>query len=135
MPTPDPDACWEWPLYGRKEDGRPQVGTARHYVYRIVYQAAGGALGPDEIAHHTCGHPWCINPFHIEPGQQADHIRGHGLTGDWGQADKTHCPAGHPYDEANTYVHKRSDGRVERHCKACRREAKRRYRDRARMAC
>ncbi len=37
---------------------------------------------------------------------------------------KTHCPQNHPYDEANTYIYKGKRG-----CKACRREAGRRYRD------
>ena len=34
---------------------------------------------------------------------QGAHLRLHGLPGDHCQAEKTHCPAGHPYDEANTY--------------------------------
>jgi hypothetical protein len=32
------------------------------------------------------------------------------------QADRTHCPQGHPYDDENTYRH---NGR--RHCRACQR--------------
>lgn len=39
-------------------------------------------------------------------------------------AAKTHCPAGHVYDEANTYV--APDGR--RYCRSCRRGVTRRYR-------
>lgn len=38
------------------------------------------------------------------------------------QAIKTHCPAGHPYDLANTYVH-RSGRRTARMCRACNRAA------------
>lgn len=34
-----------------------------------------------------------------------------------------HCPKGHPYDEENTYVCCRPDGRVSRTCRACNREA------------
>lgn len=34
---------------------------------------------------------------------------------------KTHCPAGHPYDEVNTYVDKRGH----RSCRACQRERRR----------
>jgi hypothetical protein len=37
--------------------------------------------------------------------------------GTHGMASKTHCPQGHPYDEANTYVHP-VDGR--RVCNGCR---------------
>lgn len=35
------------------------------------------------------------------------------------QRAKTHCPQGHPYDEANTRVGKRGDGRTFRICRAC----------------
>ncbi len=37
---------------------------------------------------------------------------------------KTHCPHGHPFDEANTYV----DPQGRRHCKACRKMSKKRSR-------
>lgn len=40
------------------------------------------------------------------------------------QARKTHCPAGHPYDDENTYT---TPGRVHRACRACRREYQRNY--------
>lgn len=35
---------------------------------------------------------------------------------------RTHCPTGHPYDEANTMHCRRGDGRAFRSCRACRRE-------------
>jgi len=41
---------------------------------------------------------------------------------------KTHCPKGHPYDEANTYINK-SGGRECRECKACRRDGAKRRRE------
>ena len=84
------------------------------------------------VCHHLCHNSSCTNPDHIELMTQADHIRQHGLTGDWGQADKTHCPQGHPYDEVNTYRYTRKDGRTERHCRECTRQAKRKYRARLR---
>lgn len=44
-------------------------------------------------------------------------------------SEKTHCPAGHPYDEINTYWRKRSSGG--RACRACRREGMRRRKHQA----
>lgn len=43
------------------------------------------------------------------------------------QRAKTKCPAGHPYDEANTYRHNNK-----RHCRTCRRWEKRMYQRRKR---
>jgi len=40
--------------------------------------------------------------------------------GDHHQVNKTHCPYGHPYDEANTYFRKTASGRPQRGCRACR---------------
>lgn len=41
-------------------------------------------------------------------------------------AERTHCPQGHPYDDANTYTSKKGS----RHCRTCHRE---RERERARI--
>lgn len=50
-------------------------------------------------------------------------------------ADRTHCPQGHPYDEANTYIAPKTGARA---CKTCRRiadrEAKRAMRARKKAA-
>jgi hypothetical protein len=100
------------------------------YAYRVLWEAAHGTLPRTLILHHLCGTKWCVRLSHLVPMTRAEHIAVHGWTGDWGQAAKTHCPAGHPYDAVNTYVYARSDGGVERHCRACRFEAKRRYRAR-----
>lgn len=35
---------------------------------------------------------------------------------------KTHCPMGHPYDSENTYSKRNSYGRMERHCRKCKKE-------------
>lgn len=44
-----------------------------------------------------------MRPDHLEAVAFAENIhRGNGLAAE--NAAKTHCPQGHPYDEANTYV-------------------------------
>lgn len=102
------------------------------YVYRVLWEAYIGPLTPDVLLHHTCHDKSCINLDHLTPMSRADHIREHGFTGDWGQADKTHCANGHPYDETNTYTYITKDGSTERHCRTCRLAAKRRYNDKHR---
>ena len=117
----DFERCWEWPGTRRKKDGRAMAGRA-FYAYRAVYEAATGAPCPSGSAHHLCENPGCINPMHLKFVTQGEHLAEHDLAGDNHQADKTHCPQGHPYDEANTY-----HWNGERHCRICRREAKLRY--------
>jgi hypothetical protein len=126
--------CLRYPGRHRTYDGRPVLPSGR-YVHRVLYEATHGRLGRDQVLHHECENEWCVNVLHLKPLSLAEHGALHGVTGrgDWGQALKTHCPAGHPYDEANTYVVGRKDGRVERHCRRCQNEAKRRRRREARQ--
>lgn len=99
----------------------------KQYAYRTNYAREIGPLPPG-VGHHLCEHVWCAEPRHLDFITQGQHLAEHGLSGDWGQADKTQCPAGHQYNEQNTYHYTRKDGRRERHCKQCVRDAKRRYR-------
>lgn len=99
------------------------------YAYRLVYAAATGTECPDGVAHHTCENKACVNPTHLEFITQADHAREHGRGGDWGQAAKTHCPAGHPYSDENTYR-----VRGERRCRECGRATARKYQAKKRAA-
>ena len=118
--TFDGGQCWQWLGRHRKEDRRPVNG--REYAYRTLYRASHGPIPRGCGLHHRCDRPWCVNPAHLEPIRQGDHLRLHGLPGDWGQADKAQCPAGHVYTEENTYRWRNA-----RHCRTCRLETKRRY--------
>lgn len=64
------------------------------------------------------GHRWCRRCRRFRYRQNATQ-RGLGLPS---EAKKTHCPAGHLYDAANTYRNKRGH----RLCRACNRERARR---------
>ena len=121
--------CRRWDGYHRPSDGRPLDG--RQYAYRTNYEKEIGPL-PNGVGHHLCENKWCAEPRHLEFITQGEHLKEHGLHGDWGQANKTQCPAGHDYDEENTYRYTRKDGRKERHCKRCVLVAKRRYREKKR---
>lgn len=50
------------------------------------------------------------------------------------EAAKTHCPAGHAYDEVNVSIGRRSDGHTFRRCRVCLVESTRRSRERKRAA-
>jgi hypothetical protein len=121
-----PDGCWWWqgsttPAgYGYLEfEGR------RQGVHRWVYELCVGPIPRGMVVDHLCDNPRCVRPDHLEAKtQRANVLRGASLSAQ--RALRTHCPAGHPYDEANTY-----EWRGHRRCRTCHRENVRRSTRRA----
>jgi hypothetical protein len=115
-----PGGCWIWTgTQDAKGYGISGKGDGRYskYAHRRSWQMTRGEVPEGLELDHLCRNPSCVNPDHLEPvTHQVNVARGlHGR-------ERTHCPHGHPYDEANSYVYK---GRT--HCRACNREASRRY--------
>jgi hypothetical protein len=116
---PDLGPCWIW-VGGHNSDGygafslggRGKNGPAHRFAYELLIGPVAVGLELD----HLCRVPDCVNPAHLEPVTHAENTR-RGRAGVH-QAAKTHCPHGHPYDEANTY-RARNGQRV---CRACQRE-------------
>jgi hypothetical protein len=49
----------------------PKPDKKLAYAHRIALeQRLGRALASDEMATHTCDNPPCVNPDHLEPGDQ-----------------------------------------------------------------
>jgi hypothetical protein len=112
--------CWVWigarhgNGYGAFWDGE-RVVTAHRFSFGPV---------PEGLElDHLCANRACIRPLHLEAVTHAENIRR-------GAARVTHCPAGHPYDEANTYHHPTGS----RDCRACMRISRQRYRDARRIS-
>lgn len=85
----------------------------------------GAPLQPGEVACHYCDNPPCCNARHLYVGTQADNIRdamvrGRHVPPPRAMEAKTTCPAGHPYDEANTWIRRTGS----RQCRACDRARK-----------
>jgi hypothetical protein len=112
--------CWEWQR-GRIPDGYGVAfdrATRRHIgAHRVYYEELVGPIPDGMTIDHLCRNPACVNPGHLEPvTMRENNLRGESP---WAQnARKTHCPAGHPYDEANTRIGTKGD----RKCRACERE-------------
>jgi hypothetical protein len=107
--------CWEWTAgttargYGIfQADGRSQR------AHRVAYEALVGPIADSLVIDHLCRTRHCVRPDHLEPVTLKENVlRGTGLTAQ--NRLKTHCPNGHPYDEANTRIR-----RGRRECRACR---------------
>ncbi|KKN49314.1 hypothetical protein LCGC14_0644130 [marine sediment metagenome] len=110
-------------LWGGKlhRDGYGQVKVDGKFVYthRLAWEIAYGPIPEGIQVLHLCNTPPCILPRHLYLGTPADNMRDVVLAGNHGMTTKTHCPYGHPYDEANTYY----NGRY-RICRTCDRERK-----------
>jgi len=119
--------CWEWcgartnHGYGNltiKIEGKRRWRNA----HRFVYEALVGPVPDGLELDHLCRVRHCVNPDHLEPVTPWENNHRSPIS----NASKTHCPAGHPYDEKNTGINRASNGRVGRRCRACDREKQRR---------
>ncbi len=133
-----PNGCLHVTAWTIRKDGYVRVKADGRSVmlHRLVAEeTAGRQLVGEETVDHVCHndsgcpggydclHRRCIEPTHLEilPDKVSNWERGtQGVVGQ--RRAKTHCPQGHPYDEANTYV---LPGRGYRACRACHAERQR----------
>jgi hypothetical protein len=92
-------------------DGR-NIG-AHVYAYQRKHGAVPGSLVLD---HFVCDNPPCCNPDHVRPATDRENIL-RGTSPSAHNARKTHCPAGHEYTAANTYLTPKGGFRQCRECK------------------
>lgn len=116
------DTCWVWT--GAKRNGYGHFFVARiggvdtyDYAHRISYRLLVGPIPEHLQLDHLCRNRSCLNPAHLEPVTPKENAQ-RGLTGKY-QSNRTHCPAGHPYDDVNTGWNRNGAGRVGKYCKAC----------------
>lgn len=113
------DGCWIW--HGERATGgygRFSHRGRRWPAHRYAYEGLVALIPEGLHIDHLCRKPPCVNPAHLEPVTCRENL----LRGDTFQArnaQKTHCPQGHPYDAANTYT---PPGKNARHCRACSRD-------------
>jgi len=87
-------------------------------AHRLAWALANGRAVPKgKIILHSCDNPPCCEPSHLRLGTQADNVADMIEKGRGRGQRTTHCPRGHEYSEANTYV--RPCG--SRSCRTCRR--------------
>lgn len=130
------DDCWLWtgtldgPGYGRVILHRTLKPKGAH---RVSWELHNGPVPGGLFVCHHCDNPRCVRPDHLFLGTQADNVadaKAKGRLFADGKAHerlKTHCPAGHPYDETNTRIGVSARGGPHRACRACDRERRRAY--------
>ena len=115
--------CWEWLGtistagygvfgMGSTSDGRRRQIKAHRFAYELWVAPIPDGLQID----HLCRTRSCVNPSHLEAVTgKVNTLRSEGVAAV--NARKTHCPQGHPYDDANTYVAPNG----QRGCRVCHR--------------
>lgn len=123
---PNPTECWLWQGgitgagYGLIAAGAPS--SEQLAAHRVAYEIIVGPIPVGLELDHLCRVRHCVNPSHLEPVTHQENLRRSDVVTGLRSA-KTHCPHGHPYDNANTSVR---NGR--RHCRECSRQRARRSR-------
>jgi hypothetical protein len=98
----------------------PDGTRGNRKLHRIVYEHLVGPIPPGLVIDHVhdrgCRSRACCNVEHLEPvTQQENVLRGDGIAAH--AARRTHCPSGHEYTQANTYLFRGS-----RYCRSCKRD-------------
>lgn len=100
--------------------GYPAVALVREgkqvtrEVHTLVAAAFIGPRPPGMEVRHKDGDPLNPRAVNLVYGTRSENNRDAVMHGTNNQTAKTHCPQGHPYDEANTHHY-----RNRRYCKAC----------------
>lgn len=83
-------------------------------THRAAWAEVHGEIADELQVLHRCDNPPCWADDHLFLGTNAENQADKGAKGRHPNTRKTHCPQGHPYNDANTYWH---DGR--RKCRTC----------------
>lgn len=116
--------CWVKIKVSGEGYGRIQVDRQPHYAHRLAFERLIAPFPDGLVPDHLCRVRACWNPWHLEPVTTRVNIRRGRVA-----LPRVHCPKGHPYDAANTYVSPKG----KRNCVMCNRAALRAYRARKRM--
>lgn len=122
------DYCWEWTGATCRGYGRARWLDGEWKAHRLSYTLFVGEIPDGLHIDHLCRNPGCVRPDHLEPVSCAENIR-RGCTG-YIERAKISCPAGHRYDDKNTY----RPARGGRQCRECHKKAERDRRRRLSLA-
>lgn len=119
-----PTGCLEWTgKITRLGYGQIKINGKNVSTHRFAWTTVHGSI-PDGIhVLHHCDNPPCCDVEHLFLGTRADNMADKIAKGRDHNQRKTHCPAGHEFTAANTYV----NAQGHRACRECHRVANIRY--------
>lgn len=113
--------CWEWQgAMDKLGYGFIRMPDRVHLVHRVVWRALVAPLTLGLTLDHLCRNASCCNPRHLEEVTQRENVL-RGLAPSAVHARKTHCIRGHLFDESNTRIYVKKNGRKARVCRSCKR--------------
>jgi hypothetical protein len=123
--------CWLW-CGALDKDGYgtlnlPGSPTRKIKAHRYSFLLHNGPFDERLMVLHRCDVTSCVHPDHLFLGDAK--INAHDMANKRRGRKQlvTACPAGHPYNDENTY-HRIDKGPMCRQCRACDRERKRKAR-------
>ena len=118
--------CWLWTAHCMVFGYGVFWVHGPYAAHRFAYELHYGTIPQGLTIDHLCRVRHCVNPAHLEAVTRGENVlRGVGFSAT--NARVTHCPQGHPYDEANTRIERTKTGTMRR-CKICRRIYYRKWR-------
>lgn len=130
---------WLWTGPVARKDGYPMFNfrdpelrkVVSRSAHRWIYQYTFGPLPEGWTVDHVCRVILCVKPHpkHLEGVPHRENLMRAPTSQAARNAAKTHCDNGHEFTPANTYIKPKNGARG---CKACRRDAGRRYEARKR---
>ncbi len=123
-PALDDSGCLLWTgCHGGEGYGWLRIGGAAgraHPAHRLSFEHYVGPIEDDMVLDHLCRNRLCVNWLHLEPVTRGENVlRGEGFASE--NIAKTHCPAGHAYQE-HAYVNPNTGWRS---CRICTRDKNR----------
>lgn len=117
------NGCMQWSSVRDDGYGTWTIDGTCYVPHRWLYERLGGVIPEGWTLDHVCRNRGCVNIFSLQHIEAVPHAVNIGrAVGHQSQinAQKTHCPRNHPYDEKNTYINKKG----QRICRACSRDRK-----------